>query len=97
MENVGKHRDMKVVITNKNLEPNYHTKKLFSDNLLAIEMKKRKVKIKEPVHSGLSMLGNSKTLMYEFLYDHVKPGIKITVNCATKIHSVSLFILKLFY
>ena len=39
MENVRKHRDIKLVTTNKRrnylaLEPNYHTTKRFSENLL---------------------------------------------------------------
>ena len=49
MENVNKHRDIKLVTTNRKRnqlvsEPNYHTTKYFSENLLAIEMKKTKVK-----------------------------------------------------
>ena len=47
MENVRKHRDIKLVTTdvkrNKLIsDPNYHTTKCFSENLLAIEMKKKK-------------------------------------------------------
>ena len=37
-------------------EPNYHTTKRFSANLLAIEMKKTKVKIDKPVYLGMSIL-----------------------------------------
>ena len=45
MENVRKHRDIKLVTTDKRRnqlasEPNYHTTKYFSENLMAIEMKK---------------------------------------------------------
>ena len=45
MENVRKHRDIKLVTTDKRRnrlvsEPNYHTIKWFSEKLLAIEMKK---------------------------------------------------------
>ena len=55
MENVRKHRDIKLVTTEERRiklvsEPNYHTKKHFSDNLLAIEMKKAKVKMNKPWH-----------------------------------------------
>ena len=44
MENVRKHRDIKLVTTEKRRiklvsEPNYRTAKHFSDNLLVIEMK----------------------------------------------------------
>ena len=45
MGNVRKHRDIKLVTTNKRrnylaLEPNYHTTKRFSENLLAIDIEK---------------------------------------------------------
>ena len=78
MENVRKHRDIKLVTTDKRRnqlvpEPNYHRKKWFSENLLAIEMKKTKVKMNKPVYLGLSTLEISKTLMYEFWYDYIKP------------------------
>ena len=55
------------------LEAKYHTTKWFSENLLAIEMKKAKVKMNKPVYLGLSILEISKTLMYEFWYDYMKP------------------------
>ena len=47
MEHLSKHRDIKLVTTgvkrNKLVsEPNYHTTERFSENLLAIEMKKQK-------------------------------------------------------
>ena len=54
-------------------ELNYHTKKWFTENLLAIEMKKTKVKINKPVYLGLLILKISKTLMYEFWCDYKKP------------------------
>ena len=47
MENVRRHRNIKLVTTERrrnNLvsEPNYHTTKFFTENLLAIEIKKLK-------------------------------------------------------
>ena len=47
MEHVRKHRHIKLVTTDKrrnqlSSEPNYHTVKYFSENVVAIEMKKRK-------------------------------------------------------
>ena len=54
-------------------KPNYHTTKWFSENLLAIEMKKIKVKMFKPLYLGLSILEISKTLMYEFWYDYIEP------------------------
>ena len=78
IENVRKHRDIKLVTSDKRRnqlvsEPNSHTKKWLSENLLATEMKKTKVKTNKPVYLGLSILEISKTLMYEFWYDYMKP------------------------
>ena len=78
MEKVREHRDIKLVTTEEKKskvvsEPNYHTTKHFSKNLLAIEMKKTKVKMNKPVYLGMSILDISKTLMYEFWYDYIKP------------------------
>ena len=78
MENVRKHSDIKLVTANKRRnqlvsEPNYHTTKYFSKTLLTIEMKKTKVKMNKPVYLGMSMLDFSKTLMYDFWYDYIKP------------------------
>ena len=78
LENVRKHRDIKLVTINKKRnqlvsEPNYRTTKWFSKSLLAIEMKKVKVKMNKPVYLGLSILETSKILMYEFRYDYIKP------------------------
>ena len=77
MENVRKHRDIKLVTTDKRRnqlvsEPNYHTTKWFSEDLLAIEMKKIKVKMNKPVYLGLSILEISKTLTYKFWYEYIK-------------------------
>ena len=71
MENVRKHRDIKLVTTDKRRnwlasETNYHTTKYFSENLMAIETKKTKVKMNKPVYLGISIIDISKTLMYEF-------------------------------
>ena len=78
MENIKKHRDIKLVTTNKKRrklvsEPNYHTISLIFEDLSIIEMKKTKVKMNKPIYLGLSMLEISKTLMYEFWYDYMKP------------------------
>ena len=75
MESVRKHRDIKLVTTEEKQmklvsEPNYHTTKNFSDNLLAIEMKKTSVKINKPVYLTMTILDISKTLMYELWYDY---------------------------
>ena len=69
MENVTKHGDIKLVTTNKRRnhlvsEPNYHTTKYFSKHLMAIEMKRTKVKMNKPVYLGMSILDISTTRWY---------------------------------
>ena len=77
MENVRKHRDIKLATTDKRRnqlasEPDYHTRKYFS-KLMAIEIKNTRVKMKKLIYLGMSILDISKTLMYEFWYDYIKP------------------------
>ena len=54
-------------------EPNYHTKKRFSENLVPVEMKKTNIKMNKPVYVGLSILETSETLIYELWYDYMTP------------------------
>ena len=70
MENVRKHRIIKLVNNNTKRtklvsEPNYHTTKWFSENLLAIEMKKTSIKMNKAIYLGLAILSLSKIKMYE--------------------------------
>ena len=78
MENVRNHRDIKLITTDKRRkrlvsEPNYHSHKKFSDHLMAIEMKKTRVKMTKPLHLGMPILDISKILMYKFWYDYIRP------------------------
>ena len=64
IQNVRKYRYIKLVTTNKKR----------NQNLIAIEMKKKtKVKMNKPIYLDMSSLDISKTLMYEFSYDYIKP------------------------
>ena len=38
-----------------------------------MEMRKVKVRINKPIYLGQAILDISKTLMYEFWYDYIKP------------------------
>ena len=79
MENIRNHRDIKLVTSDKRRkrlvsEPNYYSHKKISEHLMAIEMKR--VKMIKPLYLGMSILDISKTLMYEFWYDYIKPKYK---------------------
>ena len=78
MENVRKYRDIKLVTTDKRRnqlvsEPNYHAIKWFSENLVAIEMRKTKGRMNKPIYLGMAILDINKTLMYKFWYEYLKP------------------------
>ena len=78
MENVRKHRDIKLVTIERRRnylvpQPNYHTTKVFTENVLAIQVKKAEILMNKSVYSSLSILELSKILTYEFWHDYVKP------------------------
>ena len=79
MENVRKYRDIKLVTTKRRknylvLEPNYHSTKFLTESISAIEIKNPQILMNKPVYLGLLILDLSKTLMYQFLYDYIKPN-----------------------
>ena len=45
-------------------EPSYHTTKVYSENLLAIETKRTQISINKTVYLGLSILKIGKIVMY---------------------------------
>ena len=78
MENVRNHREVKLIVSEvrrKKLasEPNYHSCKVFSEDLMAIEMRKTSVFMDKPIPAGQAILDISKTLMYKLWYDYLKP------------------------
>ena len=73
MENARKDRNIKIETTKRNSyylvsEPNYHTLKFFTENVLAIELRKTQILMNKPIYLGLSILDLSKTVIHEFWY-----------------------------
>ncbi len=78
MENVRNRVNVKLVTNEKALnklvkKPNYKRVSEFHENLVAVHMEKTTVKLDKPIYLGMSILDLSKTLMYRFHYDYVKP------------------------
>ena len=78
MENLPKYRDIELVMTERRRnylvsQPNYRAKTFFTESLLTIEMTKIQIMMNKPIYLGLSMLDLSKTVMYKFWHDYVKP------------------------
>ena len=78
MENVRYRRVVKLVTKEEKrkklvCETNYNSCKQFSNTLMATEMRKTEVLMDKPIAVRQAILDISKTLMYEFWYDYLKP------------------------
>ncbi|XP_077278762.1 uncharacterized protein LOC143906500 [Temnothorax americanus] len=79
MENVQNHVDVKLVTKWKNrygakamiARPNFHSSSVFSENLVAIELRKLEVKFDKPIYVGI--LDLSKVCLYEFHHEYMSP------------------------
>ena len=86
MENIRSHKDIKLVAIDKKylryvMKPNLKDGFSFSKYLFALEMGKREITMNKPVYLGQAILDPSKTLMYEFHYDNMRP-IAAKLSCA---------------
>ena len=73
MENVRKHKDVKLVTTERRRnylvsEPAYRSTKFFTENLLAIEMRKTQILMNKPVYLDLSALDQSKNNVWVLVW-----------------------------
>ena len=78
MENIRNRVDIRLVTRESQAKklmcrPNYQHHTIFSKNLAAVHMKKVKLYFNKPVYIGMSILDLSKTLMYDFHYNYIKP------------------------
>ena len=78
MENIRNRVDIRLVTRvsqakKLTCKPNYQHHTIFSKNLAAVHMKKVKLYFNKPVYLGMSILDLSKTLMYDFHYNYIKP------------------------
>ena len=77
MENIRKHMDVKLVPDGRKFnrltsKPNFKSFKIFSNDLVAVNMAKTKIKLIKPTYVGMSILDLSKTFMFAFHYDKIK-------------------------
>ena len=79
MENLRNREDMKIAraweankICKLVLDSSYDRFTLFSNHMTGIHMRKRRLVLNKPVYTGITILENSKILMYDFYYNHLK-------------------------
>ena len=82
MENIRKHRNIKLVMTEEKylhtvMHPNFKSGVLFGENLMGCEMGKIKVVLNKPIYLGQVILDLSKIVMYEFHYDYMVPKYEL--------------------
>jgi len=77
MENIENRVDIKLVTDEKKAitlaaKPNYNSRTIFDENLIAMHMKRTKLVYNKPIYLGMCILDLSKTLMYDFHYNYIK-------------------------
>ncbi|KYN01444.1 hypothetical protein ALC62_07766 [Cyphomyrmex costatus] len=54
-------------------KPNFHSRSVFSENLVAIELRKLEMKFDKPIYVDMCILDISKTCLYEFHHEYMAP------------------------
>ena len=78
MENIRNRVDVKLVndrdkAKKLTAKPNFKHLNIFCEDLIAIHMKKTSLTMNKPIYLGMCILDLSKTIMYEFHYNYIKP------------------------
>lgn len=79
MENVRNHIDIRLVTKWEGryganaliAKPSFHRGTIFSENFMAIEMRKLLIKFNKPIYVGMSILDISKTRVYDFHHSYM--------------------------
>ena len=79
MENLRNRVDMKIVrdwetdkIRKLLSSPSFDRFTIFGNDMAGIHMRKTKLVLNKPVYTGMAILENSKILMFDFYYNHLK-------------------------
>ncbi|KYN18249.1 hypothetical protein ALC57_09442 [Trachymyrmex cornetzi] len=81
MENVREHVDVRLVTRWDGRygaevmisKPNFHSRSVFSEELVAVELRKLEVQLNKPIYVGMCILEISKIRLYEFHYEYIMP------------------------
>ncbi|XP_070170883.1 uncharacterized protein [Polyergus mexicanus] len=81
MENVRNHSNVRLVTRWDGrygaeamiAKPNFHSRSVFAEDLVAVELRKLEVKFNKPIYVGMCILDISKIRLYEFHYENMLP------------------------
>ncbi|KYM94128.1 hypothetical protein ALC62_15259 [Cyphomyrmex costatus] len=81
MENVRDYKDVRLVtlwdgrygLEAMIAKPNFCSRSIFSENLVAVELRKLEVTMNKPIYVGMCILEISKIRLYDFHYEHMVP------------------------
>ena len=78
IENLRKRQNVRIVDKRKTAlslskKPNFESVTIFDKNLIAVHMQKTEIYFNKPVYVGQAILDLSKTLMFDFHYNYIKP------------------------
>ena len=101
MENLRNRVDIKIVRSNETdkirklvASPLYSRHVMFSNDLFGIDMRKSRLLLNKPVYTGMTILDNSKILMYDFFYNELKKNTAQSASYCTQTRTVSFLRLK---
>ena len=86
MEDIRNRKDIKLVTLKQQAlkliaKPNFKHRTIFTENLISVHTSKTKLIFNKPVYVGMCILDVSKTLMYNFHYNYIKPRSIMTRRC----------------
>ena len=96
MENLRNRVDIKIVRSNETdkirklvASPFYSRHVMFSNDLFGIDMRKSRLLLNKPVYTGMTILDNSKILMYHFFWQRAEKKIRPKVRAIVHRHGQS--------
>ena len=99
MENIDKRIDVKLIKGNENRFvkmaslPTFKSFRIFSNDLVAVEMKKTEIIYNKPMIVGMCILDLSKTIMYDYHYNVIKKNYESNAKlCFTDTDSLTYHI-----
>ncbi|XP_014478545.1 PREDICTED: uncharacterized protein LOC106746453 [Dinoponera quadriceps] len=57
-------------------KPNFYSRSIFTENIIAVELRKLEVKFNKPIYVGMCILDISKVCLYKFHHEYMSPSYR---------------------